>query len=134
MKELILRYFDAFANLYGIIPIKRAYRIIEKQNPELNLTKEQFAKIVNEFDFPDKYYVIWSEEEVYDENADDVPLFDKLLIAEYVLTFGDPEDYERLKFEQGDRPFYVPEKDELLKYADEFYSERTKQVIALENY
>ena len=84
MKELILRYFDAFANLYGIIPIKRAYRIIEKQNPELNLTKEQFAKIVNEFDFPDKYYVIWSEEEVYDENADDVPLFDKLLIAEYV--------------------------------------------------
>ena len=47
MKELILRYFDAFANLYGIIPIKRAYRIIEKQNPELNLTKEQFAKIVN---------------------------------------------------------------------------------------
>ena len=57
MKELILRYFDAFANLYGIIPIKRAYRIIEKQNPELNLTKEQFAEIVNEFDFPDKYYV-----------------------------------------------------------------------------
>ena len=134
MKELILRYFDAFANLYGIIPIKRAYRIIEKQNPELNLTKEQFAEIVNEFDFPDKYYVIWSEEEVYDENADDAPLFDKLLIAEYVLTFGDPEDYERLKFEQGDRPFYVPEKDELLKYADEFYSERTKQVIALEDY
>jgi len=134
MKELILRYFDAFANLYGIIPIKRAYRIIEKQNPELNLTKEQFAEIVNEFDFPDKYYVIWSEEEVYDENADDAPLFDKLLIAEYVLTLGDTEDYERLKFEQGDRPFYVPEKDELLKYEDEFYSERTKHVVALENY
>lgn len=57
MKELILRYFDAFANLYGIITMKRAYRIIEKQNLELNLTKEQFAKIVNEFDFPDKYYV-----------------------------------------------------------------------------
>ena len=126
MKELILRYFDAFANLYGIIPMKRAYRIIEKQNPKLNLTKEQFAKIVNEFDFPDKYYVIWSEEEVYDENADDADLFDKLLIAEYILTFGDPDDYEKLVFEQGDRPFYVPEKNELLKYEDEFYSERTK--------
>ena len=134
MKELILRYFDAFANLYGIIPIKNAYRIIEKQNPELNLTKEQFTEIVNEFDFPDKYYVIWSEEEVYDENADEVNLFDKMLIADYVLTFGDPEDYEKLVFEQGDRPFYVPEKDELLKYEDEFYSERTKHVIALENY
>ena len=55
MKDLILRYFDAFANLYGIIPIKRAYRIIEKQNPELNLTKEQFAEIVNELDFPDTF-------------------------------------------------------------------------------
>lgn len=134
MKDLILRYFDAFANLYGIIPMKRAYRIIEKQNPELNLTKEKFAEIVNELNFPDKYYVIWSEEEVYDENADDADLFDKLLIAEYILTFGDPEDYENLVFEQADRPFYVPQKDELLKYEDEFYSERTKQVIALENY
>ena len=118
MKELILRYFDAFANLYGIIPMKRAYRIIEKQNPELNLTKEQFKEIVNGLDFPDTYYVIWSEEEVYDENADETDLFDKLLIADYILTFGDPEDYEKLVLEQGDRPFYVPEKDELLKYEE----------------
>lgn len=46
--------------------MKKAYRIIEKQNPELQLTKEQFAEIVNGLDFHDKYYVIWSEEEVYD--------------------------------------------------------------------
>ena len=122
MKDLILSYFDAFANLYGIIPMKRAYRIIEKQNPELNLTKEMFAEIINSLDFSDKHYVIWSEEEVYDENADGIDLFDKLLIAEYVITFGDPEDYEKLIFEQGDRPFYVPEKDELLKYEDEYLS------------
>lgn len=134
MKDLILRYFDAFANLYGIIPMKRAYRIIERQNPELNLTKESFAEIINDLDFPDVHYVVWSEEEVYDENADEPDLFDKLLIADYVITFGDPEDYEHLKFEQGDRPFYVPEKDELLKYEDEYYSERTRYVIALENY
>ena len=118
MKELILRYFDAFANLYGIIPMKRAYRIIEKQNPELNLTKEQFAEIANDINTDRKYYVIWSEEEVYDENTVDAQLFEKLLIAEYVLLLGDPEDYERLKFEQGDRSFYVPEKEELLKYED----------------
>lgn len=134
MKDLILRYFDAFSNLYGIIPMRRAYRIIEKQNPELNLTKEQFAEIVGKLDFPDKYYVIWSEEEVYDENADKSDVLDRILIADYVLTFGDPEDYERLKFEQGNRPFYVPEKEELLKYEDDFYYERTKHIINLENY
>ena len=114
--------------------MKRAYRIIEKQNPELNLTKERFAEIVNSLDFSGKYYVIWSEKEVYDENADETDLFEKLLIADYIITFGDPEDYEQLKAEQGDRPFYVPEKTELLKYEDEFYTERTKHIIALENY
>lgn len=134
MKELILRYFDAFANLYGIIPMKRAYRIIEKQNPELNLTKEQFVEIVNDINTDQKYYVIWSEEEVYDEDAEETDLFNKLLIAEYVLTFGDPEDYEKLVFEQGDRPFYVPPKDELLKYEDDFYYEKTKHITNLENY
>lgn len=134
MKDLISRYFEAFANLYGIIPMKRAYRIIEKQNPELNLTKEKFAEIVNGLETPDFYYVIWSEREVYGENADEADLFDKFLIADYIITFGDPEDYEQLKFEQGDRPFYIPKKTVLLKYADEYYSERTKHIIALENY
>ena len=84
MKDLILKYFDAFANLYGIIPMKRAYRIIEKQNPELNLTKEQFAEIVNTFNIDGKYYDILSKDQVYDENAEDGDLFDKLLMADYI--------------------------------------------------
>ncbi len=33
-------YSDAFANLYGITPLYRAFRIIQKQNPELKLTSE----------------------------------------------------------------------------------------------
>ena len=61
-------------------------------------------------------------------------MFEKLLIADYIITFGDPEDYEKLVFEQADRPFYVPDKDELLKYEDEFYYEKTKHNYNLENY
>lgn len=134
MKDLILQYFDAFSNLYGIIPMKRAYRIIEKQNPELNLTKEQFAEIVNSIDFNRKFYFILSEDEVYDEDALDCDLFDKLLIAEYLVIFNDPNDYENLVYEQDDRPFYVPEKDELLKYAGQFYYEKNKYAYVLENF
>ncbi len=134
MKELILRYFDAFANLYGIISIKRAYRIIDKQNPELKLTEERFSEIVNKHYSPNMYYSILSEEEIYDENADETDLFNKLLVAEYITTFGDPMDYEKLVFEQADRPFYVPEKNQLLKYEDEFYCERTKYIVDLENF
>ncbi len=134
MKELIFKYFDAFSNLYGIIPMKKAYRIIEKQNPELEITKEKFSEIVNSMNFPDKHYVIWSEEEVYDENAEDCPVLDKLLIAEYAIMFGDSKDYDALVLEQGDRPFYVPEKEELLKYEDQFYHEKTKHNLNLENF
>lgn len=36
-------------------------------------------------------------------------MFDKFLIADYIITFGDPEDYEQLKYEQGDRPFIALE-------------------------
>lgn len=114
--------------------MKKAYRIIEKQNPELQLTKEQFAEIVNGLDFHDKYYVIWSEEEVYDQDAEDCDLFEKLLMPEYIWAFGDTENYEKLVYEQADRPFYVPDKDELLKYEDEFYYEKTKHNHNLENY
>lgn len=134
MKDLILRYFDAFANLYGIIPMKRAYGIIEKQNPQLNLTREQFADIVNDLDFEGKFYDVLSEDEIYDEDAQDCDLFEKLLIAEYILTFGDPDDYEELVSEQYGRPFYVPEKDELLKYEDEYYFEKTRHYYNLLNF
>lgn len=37
-------------------------------------------------------------------------------------------------FEQGDRPFYVPDKDELLKYEDDFYYEKIKHITNLENF
>ena len=134
MEELIVRYFNACTNLYGMIPMKRVYRIIEKQNPELKLTKEQFTEIVNKLDFSHTFYDILSEEEVYGEDADETDLLDKILIAEYILMFGDPEDYERLAEEQGGRPFYVPEKTELLRYQDEFYHERTRQILSLEAY
>ena len=134
MEELLLQYFDAFSNLYGIISMKKAYRIIEKQNPELNLTKECFAEIVNSLDMDGKFYAILSEDKVYNEDAEDCGLFDKLLIADYVLTFGDSEDYEKLVCEQADRPYYVPEKNELLKYADDFYYEKTKYFYEFEYY
>ncbi len=134
MKDLILKYFNAFSNLYGIIPMRKAYRIIEKQNPELELTKERFVEIVENIDHKGKYYDILSEEEIYDEDANACPVLEKILIADYVMTFGDPNDYDTLVIEQDDRLFYVPEKEELLKYEDDTYYEKTKHNINLENF
>lgn len=141
MKDLILKYFDAFSNLYGIISMKRAYSIIEKQNPELNITKEQFTEIVNGIDCTKHYYFICREKELYcmekelyDEKEDEVDSFNQILISNYIFSFDDIEDYEFLKDEQDCKSFYVPKKDELLKYEDHFYLDRNKHVVAFENY
>lgn len=134
LKKLLADYFDAFSNLYGIIPMRKAYSIIEKQNPELNLTKEKFAETVAEMDLNDVFYFILSEDELYDEDADDCDLFEKLLIAEYLVIFDDYDDFENLRSEQEYKPYYIPEKEELLKYSDQFYFEKTKQFCILENF
>ena len=46
-----------FSNLYGITPLYRALRIIQKQNPELGLTKEEFLSSVNEIEREEHYYI-----------------------------------------------------------------------------
>ena len=49
-EELLRAYFDAFSNLYGIMPLYRAFRIIRKQNPELTLTEEEFLSFAGEME------------------------------------------------------------------------------------
>lgn len=124
-QAMLLEYFDAFSNLYGIIPIKRALRIIRKQNPELEMTDEQFSDFISNIDFSHQYYIITSEAWFEDENADSGEPLDRVLAAEYLYSI-DCEDYFVLADEQEGRPFYVPNKEELLKYSDEYYFERTK--------
>lgn len=141
MKELISRYFDAFYRLYGIIPLKQAYRIIARQNPELNITKEDFADVVSHIDTDKKHYVLWSEDELYYELYDEpydpsknTDIFDKMLVGEHIVIFDDADYYEDLVSQQEGRAFYVPEKQELLKYDKDCYYEKSKYYYAMENF
>lgn len=132
--DLIAEYLEAFSNLYGIIPMWKAYSIIDKQNPELKLTKEQFAENVSHIDLTDKFFDILAEEELYNKPSDDIDFFKKMLIAEYLLCDDDPDDYECLAEEQQYRPYYIPEKEELLKYRDELYFEKTDYARNFEDF
>lgn len=40
VRQLLTTYVKAFNNLYAITPVYRAWRIIQKQNPALPLTRE----------------------------------------------------------------------------------------------
>ncbi len=133
-KELILQYFDAFSNLYAIISMKRALRIIKNQNPDISLTEDEFCDFIDSFDYSDKYYIIVYDNEIYsDEPCKETDSLKKFLIAEFLYTI-DYDAYDEMKESQDGFRFYVPERNELLKYSDEFYYEKTAQQINMKNF
>ncbi len=129
--DLILRYFNAFSNLYGIISLKRALRIITEQNPDLDLSPEQFYAIANTIATQEKCFFSILDEHELDP---DVPAADSpaklLLVAEHLTTF-ELDDYLALREAQEGRRFYLPEREELLRFEDDVYLEPTPATEAL---
>ena len=90
--ETLLRsYFDAFANLYGITPLYRAFRIIQKQNPELALTEEDFLALADAVSQEKHLYIIAGMEDIYDDATGPTPPMKREIIAEYLYAVDDFE-------------------------------------------
>ena len=130
-KELLRSYFAAFSNLYGITPLYRALRIIQKQNPELGLTEEEFLSFVEEIEQEEHFYIIAGAEDIYSDVNNPTPPMKREIIAEHLYAVDDFDSYDELRTEQEGKPFYVPEKELLLKYQDDYYVEETKEYLAL---
>ncbi len=123
-KELILKYFDSFLNLYGIISMRKALEIIRQQNPKHSITDDEFRSFIDSIDFDDKYYIIVYDDEMYGgKPSDDSDSLNKYLIAEFLYA-ADKYAYNEMKETQEGLEFYVPDCDELLQYSDEFYIEK----------
>lgn len=127
--ELLRRYFEAMNNFYQIIPLKRMFRIINSQNDE-QYSEEEFLAFAEIVRHERHYYFILGKEELYDDVPDSKP-FERELVHESLLGFDDY--YEMADVKYG-RPYYVPAKDELLKYEDEFYEVKTSQYNAMANF
>lgn len=120
--ELLLKqYIAAFRNLYGITPVYRAWRIIRKQNPDLAVSEEQFLDFLDNLDEEEMFCIVVGEEEIYEGIEEPTPPRKREIISQYLYAVDDFESYEELKEMQGDKPFYVPDKSELLKYAEDDY-------------
>ena len=128
---LLRSYFDAFANLYGIVPLYRALRIVQKQNPELVLTTDTFLAFADQVGQEEHPYIIAGAEDIYSNIDEPIPPLKREIIAEYLYAVDDFESYAELKANQEGKPFYIPEKEELLRYQDDFYVEETKESLAL---
>lgn len=115
MKELN-NYIIALVNLYGLVHRDRVMEIYNSQN-KIKLSKTDLDTY---FDTPKR-------------------LLEENFIAVYKDYFVDTSFLEVEKFdmmleEKSDKPYYVPGKEELLKYAKGIYYEKNKEYQALVDY
>ena len=129
--ELLRRYFDAFSNLYGIITMRKAFEIINKQNNG-NISEEDFLSFAEIARHENHYYYILSMDEFYTDELPSEPM-ERELVGEYLLVCGFDDYYNMSKGHLG-KEYYVPPKTELLKYADESYYKKTPQTNAILNF
>ena len=127
-KQILNRYFDAAANLYGIISLRKLLEIYNTQNEPIR--EEDFLAFADEIDFAQKFFDIVGEDEFYDD-VDETRPIDCDIVAEYLLQDEDFDGYYTTKESQFGKPYYIPDKKQFLKYENEYYHEKTLSFITL---
>lgn len=112
--DLIVKYCVACTNLYGIVPYAEVVGIFNQQNEKETCIEEVLANYQN--------MVL---REVFFE-----------LQGEYFVheAIDGEEEFNALLDRQSDKPYYVPAKEELLKYAEDDYFERNEAYRKLKEY
>ncbi|SDX35371.1 YecA family protein [Paenibacillus sp. CF384] len=116
VNQLVLRYMEAAANLYGICPLDKLIAIINEQN-DVGLTEEKLHAI--RLSVSDKV-LTWDIQRGF--------LFSDSLDGE------DLDDYEAFLESVKDKPYYIPPQEELLLYSNIDYFEKTPELEALKSY
>lgn len=129
--RLLRKYFNAAANLYGIIPLRKLYGIITLQNKSL-VTKEEFLAFaeIARHECED-YYILGNSELYYDGPDTDLMEYE---VIDIMLIDANLDPYhEILRGHQG-KPYYVPDKKEFLAYDNPFYCEDSPEAAAFRNF
>lgn len=129
--RLLRRYFRAMANLYGVISLYKAKEIIFSQNPKL-ANEETFLAFAEIARHECENYCILGGDEVYLDVEQTRPL-DREIINVSLLD-GDSALYFELKDSQRGKPYFVPDKNQLLAYEDSLFCEETPEKSALQRF
>ena len=119
------KLFYAFANLYGIIPIRKIYELLT-DNYGMEISEKSFLDLCEYFRYEqESYFYIFGKEEYYQEDTSPAsePM-DRLLAFDSFVEFDDA--YELVLSLKEGKPWYVPPIEELEKYEDDLYFEKTK--------
>ncbi len=125
---LLREYFEAFVNLYGMISVDKAHEIYNSQNEPI--LSEKFVKFceICMHDHEQGYSVVGMEA-VYSEEPLSKPTERLICDVEYVFN---PQRGAELLTDKAGKPYYIPPKEELLKYSASDYFTQTPQYLALD--
>ena len=132
IEKTVLDYCKAAANLYYSIPVRKLLEIYNSQNSPLSET--EFSEVLERLLIEKQDFDFFSEDEITMGKEDNKPIIEKELLAEHLYCMGDFDDYFELKEATYGIPFHILEKDKFLKYADEYYVEKTLEFISLRAY
>lgn len=126
--RLLRKYFNAMANLYGIIPLHKAKEIIFSLSPKL-VTEEEFLAFAEIARHECDDYYILGDDELYSDVRHTKPLDREIISA--VLMAESIDCVIEIKRNQQGKPYYVPDKNQLLEYVDPCYCEDTPEMRKL---
>ena len=126
--RLLRKYFNAMANLYGIIPLHKAKEIIFSLSPKL-VTEEEFLAFAEIARHECDDYYILGDDELYSDVRHTKPLDREIISA--VLMAESIDCVIEIKRNQQGKPYYVPDKNHLLEYVDPCYCEDTPEMRKL---
>ncbi len=129
--KLLRKYLKAMTNLYGVIPLDKVYKIINSQNPGL-ITKAEFAEYIMVARHEREYFTIAGEADQYTGRQFETSL-NRLLVDLYLLE-RKTNYFSRVRTLQADKPYYIPEKNILLRYHNPDYTEPTPQSKAMKSF
>lgn len=119
--DSIICYAKACANLYGFIQLDEFVAIYNRQNSIHTDVDEVFMTLLAEIT-PDSMFCFWEDyiiQSLFEEISDDEEEFEEL--------------QDQMSEAEG-KPRYIPRKEQLLRYADQSYFEKTVYTRKLQVY
>lgn len=129
--SLLHDYFDAFSNLYQVLPLSDAYKIIDSQNSGM-ITFDEFISFSEIARHERHYYYILAKDELFLDAPEEEPI-DREIVHESLVDI-DLDDYYNMVENQHNKPLNIPSKQELLNYKEDLYIADTPQVRAMEHF
>lgn len=129
--RLLRKYFNAMANLYGIIPLRKAWEIVSSQSPNL-VSKTEFFAFVEIARHECEDYCIMKDTELYTDGKPMGRLDWKIIGVS--LLYDDSDALNEVESGQQGKPYFIPPKAALLAYHDSAYCEPTQQAKNLKDF